>query len=227
MIRIDNKLITKKDLLKMTGISYGQLYRWKRKNLIPETWFIRKATYTGQETFFPKEKILKRVSQITALKDTLSLDELADRFSPRSVKKIRLSKQEVLECNIVSKTVLNYYLKAEGDSETFRFVQLLSLFLLEKLLRTGKMNLDEGKELLQVLKSYGNDVSERNGRLYFIRKMGVPIFFIVAGDTDAFFESEVHVVALIHLQQSIEALVAQIENHGKSLDAVEEGRPNG
>jgi len=24
------------------GISYGQLYRWKRKGLIPESWFIRR-----------------------------------------------------------------------------------------------------------------------------------------------------------------------------------------
>ncbi|MFZ7625597.1 DUF4004 family protein, partial [Bacillus cereus] len=46
-------LISKKDLLELTGISYGQLYRWKRKNLIPEDWFVRKSTFTGQETFFP------------------------------------------------------------------------------------------------------------------------------------------------------------------------------
>ena len=43
-------LISKKDLLARTGISYGQLYRWKRQNLIPEEWFIKKSTFTGQET---------------------------------------------------------------------------------------------------------------------------------------------------------------------------------
>ncbi|MCL2486473.1 MAG: YhbD family protein, partial [Oscillospiraceae bacterium] len=32
-------LISKKDLLEFTGISYGQLYRWKREGLIPEEWF--------------------------------------------------------------------------------------------------------------------------------------------------------------------------------------------
>lgn len=50
---MDEDLISKKDLLEQTGISYGQLYRWKRKNLIPEDWFIRKSTFTGQETFSP------------------------------------------------------------------------------------------------------------------------------------------------------------------------------
>ncbi len=50
---MDERLISKKELLEHAGISYGQLYRWKRKNLIPEDWFIRKSTFTGQETFFP------------------------------------------------------------------------------------------------------------------------------------------------------------------------------
>lgn len=48
---MEEELISKKDLLDETGISYGQLYRWKRKQLIPEEWFIRKSTFTGQETF--------------------------------------------------------------------------------------------------------------------------------------------------------------------------------
>ena len=33
---MDETLISKKELLDLTGISYGQLYRWKRKGLIPE-----------------------------------------------------------------------------------------------------------------------------------------------------------------------------------------------
>ncbi len=33
---MESYLISKRELLELTGISYGQLYRWKRKNLIPE-----------------------------------------------------------------------------------------------------------------------------------------------------------------------------------------------
>ena len=43
-------MISKKDLLIQTNISYGQLYRWKREGLIPEEWFIKKSVSTGQET---------------------------------------------------------------------------------------------------------------------------------------------------------------------------------
>lgn len=54
VIAMEEDLISKKQLLDLTGISYGQLYRWKRKQLIPEEWFIRKSTFTGQEPFFQR-----------------------------------------------------------------------------------------------------------------------------------------------------------------------------
>ncbi len=75
-------LISKKDLLAITGISYGQLYRWKRERLIPEEWFIKQSAYTGQETFFPREQILSRIKSILELKDQYSLEELARILSP-------------------------------------------------------------------------------------------------------------------------------------------------
>jgi len=68
--------ISKKDLLAETGISYGQLYRWKREGLIPEEWFVKRPSFTGQETFFPKEKITERVRMILDMKDEQSLDEI-------------------------------------------------------------------------------------------------------------------------------------------------------
>lgn len=78
------ELISKKEVLRLTGISYGQLYRWKRKGLIPEAWFIRKATPTGQETFFPTAKILDRIQRIQELKEERSLDELVRLLAPEA-----------------------------------------------------------------------------------------------------------------------------------------------
>ena len=68
--------ISKKELLEQTGISYGQLYRWKRKGLIPEAWFVKKSAFTGQETFFPRREILARIEQIKGMKDDLALSDL-------------------------------------------------------------------------------------------------------------------------------------------------------
>ena len=61
---MDSELISKKDLLQQFGISYGALYRYKRMGLIPEEWFLRRSTPTGQETFFYRSQILPRMEQI-------------------------------------------------------------------------------------------------------------------------------------------------------------------
>jgi DNA-binding transcriptional MerR regulator len=68
--------ISKKDLLSETGISYGQLYRWKREGLIPEEWFVKRSSFTGQETWFPRDRVLERVRSILEMKDGQSLDEI-------------------------------------------------------------------------------------------------------------------------------------------------------
>ena len=77
----EEKLISKKDLLARYGISYGSLYRWKRKGLIPDEWFIKKATVTGQETYFPESLICERMERILSTKEDILLDELAAKLS--------------------------------------------------------------------------------------------------------------------------------------------------
>ncbi len=72
-------LISKKELLQKYGISYGALYRWKRMGLIPEDWFLRKSTPTGQETFFYREQICPRVELIQSRRD-VSLEALAQEL---------------------------------------------------------------------------------------------------------------------------------------------------
>ena len=87
---MEQQLISKKELLERYGISYGALYRWKRKGLIPEDWFIKKATVTGQETFFPEELVCRRVELIQSQKDDHSLDDLARQLNREDEKKAAL-----------------------------------------------------------------------------------------------------------------------------------------
>mgnify|MGYP004466097359 CR=1 FL=1 len=75
---MDEDLISKKELLERYGISYGALYRWKRMGLIPESWFLRRSTPSGQETYFHTKQICLRVERILESKERVSLDALAD-----------------------------------------------------------------------------------------------------------------------------------------------------
>lgn len=80
-------LISKKEVLERYGISYGALYRWKRIGLIPEEWFIRRSTVTGQETFFREEQICPRVELILSRKEKVSLEDLARELEGRRQEK--------------------------------------------------------------------------------------------------------------------------------------------
>jgi len=88
---MDDNLISKKELLKKYGISYGALYRWKRMGLIPEDWFIKQATPTGQETFLPKDLICRRIELILARSEETTLDELANELYGRAKKEAVLT----------------------------------------------------------------------------------------------------------------------------------------
>lgn len=74
---MDEELISKKDLLQRYEISYGALYRWKRLGLIPEEWFLRRSTPSGQETFFHVGQICPRVEQILSRPESVSLENLS------------------------------------------------------------------------------------------------------------------------------------------------------
>lgn len=87
----DDNLISKKDVLEEMGISYGQLYRWKRKGLIPEAWFVRRSTFTGQETFFLRDQILERVRRIKDMKSGHALDDLAGLISEQVNAKLQVA----------------------------------------------------------------------------------------------------------------------------------------
>ncbi|WP_339817875.1 YhbD family protein [Paenibacillus sp. FSL R7-0216] len=205
---MSEELISKKELLDLTGISYGQLYRWKRKNLIPEQWFIRKSSFTGQETFFPREKILQRIDRILGMKDDLSLDALADVFSP-SPGDIRLSAGDLLDRNIVTSTSLNLYIETIGSAERkslFTFDRILTVYVLDKLLQSGDISLEEGRLLVQTLEEYLPGLAGQECGVRLTRKMGVAAFILVPGDAELYMDRSVRMVARLSLARCTEEL---------------------
>ncbi|CAI8991321.1 DUF4004 family protein [Bacillus sp. IT-79MI2] len=202
-------LISKKDLLELTGISYGQLYRWKRKNLIPEDWFVRKSTFTGQETFFPKEKILERIDKIQTMKEDLSLDELASMFSP-SVTEICLTKGDVIRKGIASEPVIQFFIEQTNKPAEFQFVDTLYVYILEELLQSGEISLEEGKMVLQVLHDNYEAIKHKNCDLVVIRKLGISTCFLVSNVEDLLFEKGTKVVIRATIMNYTEALKTKL-----------------
>lgn len=199
---MERELISKKELLELTGISYGQLYRWKRKRLIPEEWFIRKSTFTGQETFFPKELILGRIDQIINKKDDLSLDELAEKLSQSPLlPDMHATAGELLDRNIVSKVVLDCYGITPGSERgaVYSFPEFFPLFVIDQLLAAGEISLEEGGLLVETLNEQWPKLEGKPCDLLFFRKMGLSSCVIVSVPAELHFDKGVKVVARLSL----------------------------
>ncbi|WP_040949568.1 YhbD family protein [Gorillibacterium massiliense] len=202
---MEEDIISKKDLLELTGISYGQLYRWKRKNLIPEEWFIRKSTFTGQETFFPKRKILARLDRIVNMKDDLSLDELADVFSPNSAELV-LGKDDLVRRNLVSQSGAEFFAELAGQSDSYTFEQMLILYILDGLLRSGDINREEGRMIVQVLQDHTFKLKDGNGELWVLRKMGISGAILTSQPDAVFLDEQYRIASKVRIGDKREEL---------------------
>lgn len=208
--------ISKKDLLRETGISYGQLYRWKRMGLIPEEWFVRRSTFTGTETFFPRERVLARIEKITSMKGgDLSLEQIADVVAP-PLASVALSPAEVLERRIASQSTLDLYSAEHRSEGAFALGDVLTLHVLDGLLREGVVTADEGRALVATMVSGLSGESEGEFEALLVRKAGLSLWLLVSRGGTPRFEESARVVARIDLGARLEEL--------KSLLAADEGK---
>jgi len=156
--------ITKKDLLILTGISYGQLYRWKRKGLIPEEWFIKRASYTGQETYFPKDLVLDRIDKILELKDDVSLEALSDIINSKE-KTREIQKMDLKNSNLFyNQDVLKLH-----NSEMISFDDIVILKIMDNIYQLVK-NENEIKAFYQFICIHSQEIINDYKELYMITK---------------------------------------------------------
>ena len=202
---MESDLISKKELLELTKISYGQLYRWKRKNLIPEDWFIRKSTFTGQETFFPRERILDRIHKIKNMKGNISLDDLANMLSP-NLMKLSLNGEKLVELNIISKNTIDFYTGEKGDIEDYTFEKILYLHVLDKMFEEGKINFEDGKIILNLLEEDYPKYKGKNCEFIFLRKFGISTCCLMSKPGKVYFENSIKIIEKFSMSDLIEEL---------------------
>lgn len=206
---MEDNLISKKELLEITGISYGQLYRWKRKSIIPEEWFIKKSSYTGQETYFPREKILERIEKIKNLKDEISLDELAEIFS-KTPANVEITKGDIEIMIGVSKCVVDIYEEINKECGKYNFNGALIIYILEQLLKSGEITIDEGKDLCRIMSNL--DEVPHKYKIILLRKLGISIWVtgFINGDIEV--DESTKIIIDLYSDKYIEELKLKLGN---------------
>lgn len=209
---MDHEMISKKELLAAAGISYGQLYRWKRKGLIPEDWFMRRSTFTGQETFFPRDKVLSRIEKIKSMKDEdASLDEIADAVAPK-LGEISMTLDEIKQRGLVSTEAAELFCEKVCDcDQPLVFGEVVSLSALDTLLKTGEVSLDEGRTVLDALQENYPAFEGRAADMLFVRRMGLSTAMLVSSGAEVRFDRAARVIVRLNLGEAAEALRARIK----------------
>ncbi len=210
---MEDNLITKKELLERTGISYGALYRWKRMKLLPDEWFIHRSTFTGHETFFPRERVLERVAEIQRLKENMSLEEIARHFSPAPTGQVLLTPAEAVELGIAPPPIVNQYL-ALRPTERLDDKSLLELYIFSELLQDGQLSRDEALDTAEAAVSPG-DIAEPV--IYLVRKYGVA-FCVTAPEMQKLrFDDKSTLTLELSVSSKKSALYALLKEKGVSL----------
>lgn len=208
-VRNMEELISKKDLLIEMNISYGQLYRWKRKKLIPEDWFMKKSTYTGQETFFPREKILDRIHQILNMKDGASLDDLADKFSSDIPEAMVRRREELLNLEILSKEIINLYEEIFKGKEEYSFEDILYMYISEDLLNQGHLSIEDMSRILRMLSDNYESIKDKDPSLSVYRKFGVSVSLLHKSG-EIFYSDQTPIVDNYSIRSAVEKLKLKI-----------------
>ena len=208
-VRDMEELISKKDLLTEMEISYGQLYRWKRKKLIPEDWFMKKSTYTGQETFFPRDKILDRIDQIINMKDGSSLDDLADKFSSDMPEAMIRRREELLHLQILSKEIINLYEEIFKGKEEYNFEDILYMYISEDLLKQGHLSIEDMSRILRMLSDNYESIKDKDPSLSVYRKFGVSVS-LLHRNGEIFYSDQAPIVDNYSIRSAVEKLKLKI-----------------
>ncbi|MBO7563922.1 MAG: DUF4004 family protein [Clostridiales bacterium] len=205
----NEELISKKQLLRVARISYGTLYRWKRMNLIPESWFIHKATRTGQETFLPRDRVLARIERIQDLKGELTVEQLQEIFSP-NVKSFLIPVEDFVKLNLVSKIAMTVFTSCFPDKKNMKFDDVFGVYVIDHLMRLSGIYLEDAKQVLRMLSKYLATQPSKEYQLLLLRKLGVPMTLLVKEDEDILLEDNTEVVACANLSDFEEALKGQL-----------------
>lgn len=192
----EEELISKKDLLSLTKISYGQLYRWKRMNIIPEEWFIKKSSPTGQETFFKRDKILERIDRILSMKDNVSLDEIATFFNKKTEEK-SVELEDIINKESFSKTAVEVFKTLYPMTKVIERKELIILFMIEKYLLNSMITLDEIKMFAALLEESFLKLYEGEYTLLLYRKYGIA--FVVGCKKEEELVIDHHAVKIIEV----------------------------
>ena len=196
--------ISKKDLLKTTGNSYGQLYRWKREGLIPEEWFVKRSSPTGQETYFPQEKILKRIHAIQQLKASYSLEELARILTPEVSNRL-FCEEDLEHFDELDIDVAADFMDAMSK-DSFVFLEVLVMIALSQAMVDSAITEEERTHAVSFLSKRMSELHSADYVLELLQAQGHLYVLLKKEGSEVYLDDGLVAIRSIHLNELSNAI---------------------
>ena len=196
--------ISKKDLLKTTGISSGQLYRWNREGLIPEEWFVKRSSPTGQETYFPQEKILKRIHAIQQLKDSYSLEELARILTPEVSNRL-FCEEDLEHFDELDIDVAADFMDAMSK-DSFVFLEVLVMIALSQAMVDSAITEEERTHAVSFLSKRMSELHSADYVLELLQAQGHLYVLLKKEGSEVYLDDGLVAIRFIHLNELSNAI---------------------
>ena len=208
--------ISKRELLDKTGISYGQLYRWKRERLIPEEWFVKRSAITGQETYFPRLQILDRIEAILDLKEDHSLEEIREMLASEHSRLI--GREKVKELGIVPVKLLDRAPALKKKKE-FKRSELAFLTMLDEALSKRRLTNKEYDDLIGRSLPLIEENESANMVVFLLKATGKFYVSLARENNQPIFDSGIEVMKSASLADLVAKLkIGRFETDDDSVD---------
>jgi hypothetical protein len=139
------------------------------------------------------------------MKEDVSLDELADVFTP-TMSGLSFSREEILRKSVAPAEILDFFMELSGAGDSLGYNETLMLYCVSRLIAAGDIGREEAKTLLEVLKETAASVGLEGAQAVLIRKLGVFFCFIVKPPGLICVEKNAKIIGRIDMDAMIEEL---------------------
>ena len=178
--------------------------RWKREGLIPEEWFVKRSSPTGQETYFPQEKILKRIHAIQQLKDSYSLEELARILTPEVSNRL-FCEEDLEHFDELDIDVAADFMDAMSK-DSFVFLEVLVMIALSQAMVDSAITEEERTHAVSFLSKRMSELHSADYVLELLQAQGHLYVLLKKEGSEVYLDDGLVAIRFIHLNELSNAI---------------------
>ena len=176
----------------------------EREGLIPEEWFVKRSSPTGQETYFPQEKILKRIHAIQQLKDSYSLEELARILTPEVSNRL-FCEEDLEHFDELDIDVAADFMDAMSK-DSFVFLEVLVMIALSQAMVDSAITEEERTHAVSFLSKRMSELHSADYVLELLQAQGHLYVLLKKEGSEVYLDDGLVAIRSIHLNELSNAI---------------------